>query len=426
MPTQRRLANAIRALAMDAVEAANSGHPGMPMGMADAATALFTRHLKFDPTDPHWPDRDRFVLSAGHGSMLIYALLHLTGYAHPTIDEIKNFRQLSSPCAGHPENFMLPGVETTTGPLGQGLASAVGLAIAERHLNAIYGDDLVDHRTYVLAGDGCLMEGVNHEAIGLAGHLKLGRLIVLWDDNRITIDGSTDLQPQGRCGRPPRGDGLAHGRVRRAGFGQGFEGDRGSHRRPAAVADPLQDGHRLRRAQQAGHRRDAWLAARRRRSRRGAQGAGLGLAAVRDSGRRRQGVARGRRPRRQGSDRLELAARAGQGGLAPGGRRHRLALARPHDVPHRRAGHGRRCRVQRAIATNGTVSFGFNGSWTGSNPVPASFTLNGTVCTGGVSSGSPSVSTSPSRSASASPSTSPNTSTISIKNYWEEPWPRPH
>ncbi|HXG80764.1 MAG TPA: transketolase [Sphingomicrobium sp.] len=193
MPTQRRLANAIRALAMDAVEAANSGHPGMPMGMADAATALFTRHLKFDPADPHWPDRDRFVLSAGHGSMLIYALLHLTGYAHPTIDEIRNFRQLASPCAGHPENFMLPGIETTTGPLGQGLASAVGLAIAERHLNAIYGDDLVDHRTYVLAGDGCLMEGVNHEAIGLAGHLKLGRLIVLWDDNRITIDGSTDL-----------------------------------------------------------------------------------------------------------------------------------------------------------------------------------------------------------------------------------------
>lgn len=193
MPTQRRLANAIRALAMDAVEAANSGHPGMPMGMADAATALFTRHLKFDAADPHWPDRDRFVLSAGHGSMLIYALLHLTGHARPTIEEIRNFRQLSSPCAGHPENFMLPGIETTTGPLGQGLATAVGMAIAERHLNAVYGDDLVDHRTYVLAGDGCLMEGINHEAVGLAGHLKLSRLIVLWDDNKITIDGSTDL-----------------------------------------------------------------------------------------------------------------------------------------------------------------------------------------------------------------------------------------
>jgi transketolase len=192
-PTDRRLANAIRALAMDAVEAANSGHPGMPMGMADAATALFTRHLKFDPADPHWPDRDRFVLSAGHGSMLIYALLYLTGYEQPTLDDIRRFRQLGSPCAGHPENFELPGVEVTTGPLGQGLAMAVGMAIAERHLNAVYGDELVDHRTFVIAGDGDLMEGVNHEAVGLAGHLKLGRLIVLWDDNRITIDGSTDL-----------------------------------------------------------------------------------------------------------------------------------------------------------------------------------------------------------------------------------------
>jgi transketolase len=161
--------------------------------MADAATALFTRHLKYDPADPHWPDRDRFVLSAGHGSMLIYALLYLTGYARPTMEDIRNFRQLHSPCAGHPENFELPGVEATTGPLGQGVAMAVGMAIAERHLNAIYGDELVDHRTFVIAGDGDLMEGVNHEAVGLAGHLKLGRLIVLWDDNRITIDGSTDL-----------------------------------------------------------------------------------------------------------------------------------------------------------------------------------------------------------------------------------------
>ncbi len=192
-PTDRRLANAIRALAMDAVEAANSGHPGMPMGMADAATALFTRHLKFDASDPHWPDRDRFILSAGHGSMLIYALLYLTGYDRPTIDDIRHFRQLGSPTAGHPENFELPGVEVTTGPLGQGVAMAVGMAIAERHLNAVYGDELVDHRTFVVAGDGCLMEGVNHEAIGLAGHLRLGRLIVLWDDNNITIDGSTEL-----------------------------------------------------------------------------------------------------------------------------------------------------------------------------------------------------------------------------------------
>ncbi len=187
------MANAIRALSMDAVEAANSGHPGMPMGMADVATVLWTRHLKFDPAAPHWADRDRFVLSAGHGSMLIYSLLHLSGYAAPTIDDIRNFRKLGSPCAGHPENFMLDGVECTTGPLGQGVAMAVGMAMAERHLNAVYGDDLVDHRTWAIAGDGCLMEGINHEAIGLAGHLGLGRLTVLWDDNRITIDGATDL-----------------------------------------------------------------------------------------------------------------------------------------------------------------------------------------------------------------------------------------
>ncbi len=187
------LANAIRALAMDGVEAANSGHPGMPMGMADVATVLFTRHLKYDPTDPKWPDRDRFVLSAGHGSMLIYALLYLTGYAEPTIEDIRNFRQFGSHCAGHPENFELPGVECTTGPLGQGLAMAVGMGIAERHLNAVFGDSLVDHRTWVIAGDGCLMEGINHEAVGLAGHLGLGRLNVLWDDNRITIDGAVSL-----------------------------------------------------------------------------------------------------------------------------------------------------------------------------------------------------------------------------------------
>jgi transketolase len=186
-------ANAIRALAMDAVEAANSGHPGMPMGMADVATVLFQRYLKFDPADPKWPDRDRFILSAGHGSMLLYAALHLTGYARPTIEDIRTFRQVGSPCAGHPENFELAGVECTTGPLGQGLAMAVGMAIAERHLNAGFGDALVDHRTWVVAGDGCLMEGINHEAIGLAGHLKLGRLIVLWDDNRITIDGAVSL-----------------------------------------------------------------------------------------------------------------------------------------------------------------------------------------------------------------------------------------
>lgn len=187
------MANAIRALAMDAVEQAKSGHPGMPMGMADAATVLWAKHLKFDPADPNWPDRDRFVLSAGHGSMLIYALLHLTGYADVTLDEIRNFRQLGSKTPGHPEFGHTTGVETTTGPLGQGISTAVGMALAERMANARFGDDLVDHRTWVIASDGDLQEGISHEAISLAGHLKLNRLVVLWDDNEISIDGSTDL-----------------------------------------------------------------------------------------------------------------------------------------------------------------------------------------------------------------------------------------
>ncbi len=187
------MANAIRALAMDAVEMANSGHAGMPMGMADVATVLFTQFLKFDPADPAWPDRDRFVLSAGHGSMLLYALLYLTGYPGMTIEELKRFRRLGSKTPGHPEHGHTLGVETTTGPLGQGLGAAVGMALAERMLAARYGADLVDHRTYVIAGDGCLMEGISHEAIGLAGHLKLSKLIVLWDDNNITIDGRVDL-----------------------------------------------------------------------------------------------------------------------------------------------------------------------------------------------------------------------------------------
>lgn len=192
-PQTRQLANAIRALSMDAVEAAKSGHPGMPMGMADVATVLFTRFLKFDPADPHWPDRDRFVLSAGHGSMLLYSLLYLTGYPDITIEELKRFRQLGSKTAGHPEYGHAAGIEMTTGPLGQGLAAAVGMALAERLLNARYGGELVDHRTYVLAGDGCLMEGISHEAIDLAGHLRLSKLIVLFDDNSISIDGPTSL-----------------------------------------------------------------------------------------------------------------------------------------------------------------------------------------------------------------------------------------
>jgi transketolase len=192
-PQHNRMANAVRALAMDAVEQAKSGHPGLPMGAADIATVLFTQFLTFDPADPAWPDRDRFVLSAGHGSMLIYALLHLTGYEAMTIDQIKRFRQLGSITAGHPEYGHVPGVETTTGPLGQGIANAVGMAIAERHLAAEFGGGLVDHRTYVLASDGDLMEGVSQEAIALAGHLKLNRLIVLFDDNGISIDGPLSL-----------------------------------------------------------------------------------------------------------------------------------------------------------------------------------------------------------------------------------------
>jgi len=190
---QRKMANAIRALSMDAIQKANSGHPGMPMGMADVATVLFSKAMKFDPKNPTWPNRDRFVLSAGHGSMLLYSLLYLTGYENPTIEDIKNFRQLHSPTAGHPEFGECPGIETTTGPLGQGLATAVGMAMSERLSNAEYGDEITDHFTYVLAGDGCLMEGISQEAISLAGHLNLSKMIVLWDDNSISIDGGTDL-----------------------------------------------------------------------------------------------------------------------------------------------------------------------------------------------------------------------------------------
>jgi len=187
------MANAIRFLAVDGVQAANSGHPGMPMGMADVATVLFSKFLKYDPSSPDWFDRDRFVLSAGHGSMLLYSLLHLSGYADMPIDELKNFRQLGFKTAGHPEYGHASGIECTTGPLGQGLAMAVGMALGERLMNARFGDELIDHHTYVIAGDGCLMEGISHEAISIAGHLKLSKLIIFFDDNSISIDGSTNL-----------------------------------------------------------------------------------------------------------------------------------------------------------------------------------------------------------------------------------------
>jgi transketolase len=189
----KSMANAIRALSMDAVQKANSGHPGAPMGLADVATVLFSKFLKFDASAPHWPDRDRFILSAGHASMLHYSLLHLTGYKDMTIEQLQNFRQLGSITAGHPEYGHASGIETTTGPLGQGISNAVGFAMAERHLNAQFGDELVNHKTYVIAGDGCLMEGISQEAIGLAGHLKLSNLIVIWDDNNISIDGRISL-----------------------------------------------------------------------------------------------------------------------------------------------------------------------------------------------------------------------------------------
>ncbi|MGB1255121.1 MAG: transketolase [Thiolinea sp.] len=191
--THNQMANAIRFLSMDAIQQANSGHPGMPMGMADVATVLFSRFLNYDVNDPDWPDRDRFILSAGHGSMLLYSLLYLTGYPDMTLDEIKNFRQFGAKTAGHPEYGHASGIEMTTGPLGQGIATAVGMALAERMHNHRFGNDLVDHYTYVIAGDGCLMEGISHEAIDLAGHLQLSKLIVLWDDNSISIDGPTEL-----------------------------------------------------------------------------------------------------------------------------------------------------------------------------------------------------------------------------------------
>ena len=271
------MANAIRALAMDAVEQAKSGHPGLPMGAADVATVLFTQFLKFDPADPAWPDRDRFVLSAGHGSMLIYALLYLTGYPSMTIDEIKRFRQLGSKTAGHPENVHTPGIETTTGPLGQGIANAVGMAIAERHLAAVFGNDVVDHKTYVLCSDGDLMEGISQEAIALAGHLKLSKLIVLFDDNGISIDGALSLSDIVDQVKRFEAAGWAASRV----DGHDPQAIAAALEKAQSVrqagADRLQDHHRFRRADQGRQVVVARLAARRRRDQRRARKARLDL-----------------------------------------------------------------------------------------------------------------------------------------------------
>ena len=265
------MANAIRALAMDAVEQAKSGHPGMPMGMADVATVLFSRFLKFDPTDPAWPDRDRFVLSAGHGSMLIYALLHLTGYEAMTLEQIKKFRQLGSNTAGHPEYGHTPGVETTTGPLGQGLANAVGMAIAEKHLASVFGNTIVDHKTYVIASDGDLMEGISHEAIALAGHLKLNKLIVLFDDNGISIDGALSLADSVDQVKRFEAAGWSASRIDGhdpAAINAALEKAQTSDR---PVLDRLQDQNRFRRSDQTGIGKIARLAFGRRRNCRRAQ-----------------------------------------------------------------------------------------------------------------------------------------------------------
>ena len=294
-----RMANAIRGLAMDAVEKANSGHPGLPMGAADIATVLFTQFLKFDAAEPKWPDRDRFVLSAGHGSMLLYALLYLTGNADMTLDQIKHFRQLGSLTPGHPENFHTKGIETTTGPLGQGIATSVGMALAEKMLAAEFGKKIVDHHTYVLVSDGDLMEGVSQEAIALAGHWKLNKLIVLYDDNGISIDGPTSLSDSVDQVK----------RFKSAGWqaelidGQDQTGDRRrDHARAEiqqAVADRLQDHDRLWRADQGRHQQGPWRGARRRRTQ-GRQGKARHLAgAVLGARRRAEGLARSRQPRRR-------------------------------------------------------------------------------------------------------------------------------
>ena len=340
----RDMANAVRALAMDAVEKAKSGHPGMPMGMADVATVLFTQFIKLDPADPAWPDRDRFVLSAGHGSMLQYALHHLVGYADMGIEQIKNFRQTGSTTPGHPEYGHTLGIETTTGPLGQGLATAVGMALAERMLAARYGDALVDHHTYVIAGDGCLMEGISHEAIDLAGHLKLGKLIVLWDDNHISIDGATDLSTstdqirrfEAAGWNVARIDGHDEKQIAAA-LGEAVEKTR------QALADRLPHHHWLWRADAGWHVQGAWRAARTRGKCRRAEKPWMGLCAFRHPGRNQRRMAQGFHTRRRSACAVEKAA---------GGVRQGRAI-QATDFWRRSAGNRRRLARPQAEASDG-------------------------------------------------------------------------
>ena len=332
--THSDMANAIRALAMDAVQAAKSGHPGMPMGMADVATVLFREALRFDPSDPTWPNRDRFVLSAGHGSMLLYSLLYLTGYPGMDIDQIKRFRQLGSKTAGHPEYWHSPGIETTTGPLGQGIANAVGMAIAERLHNARLGNDVIDHHTYAIVGDGDLMEGISHEAISLAGHLRLGKLIVLFDNNSISIDGSTSLsvsddQPARfkACGWNT----LAIDGQDQKAVSQALAKARTDSSRPWFIACKTTIGYGA--PTKAGHGVGARRALGRPRDQGRAREAALAVSAVRDSGSDPEGLACRRREGRQGARRLEAAH------LQHCGCRHRVSAPRgcqPHGGRRRR------------------------------------------------------------------------------------------
>ena len=272
-----RMANAIRGLAMDGVEKAKSGHPGLPMGAADMATVLFTQFLKFDAAAVDWPDRDRFVLSAGHGSMLLYALLYLTGNADMTLDQLKQFRQLGGLTPGHPENFHTKGIETTTGPLGQGISTAVGMALAEKMLAAEFGKKIVDHHTYVIASDGDLMEGMSQEAIAMAGHWKLGKLIVLYDDNGISIDGPTSIADSVDQVKRFKACRLGRREDRRPRPGRDRRRDHPRAKIQQADADRLPHHHRLRRAAQGRHREGAWRSARRRRAQ-GRQGKSRHLA----------------------------------------------------------------------------------------------------------------------------------------------------